>query len=104
MLDAGLYRSSSSSLANPLHLLLKKKDDWRIYGDYRRPNKITVPDRYSIPHLYDFIHNLEECTIFTTLGLTGAYHQIPLAEEDRPKTAMITPFRLFAYNVMPFGL
>jgi len=34
-----------------------------------------------------------------------AFHQIPVAEEDRPKTAVITvSIWTFEYNVMPFGL
>lgn len=104
MLDAGMCRPSSSPWANPLHLVPKKGGEWRICGDYRRLNKVTIPDRYPIPHLHDFVHNLEGCTTFTTLDLTRAYHQIPVAEEDRPKTAVITPLGLYEYNVMPFGL
>jgi len=85
-----------------MYLVPKKKGDWRIYDDYRR-NKVQVPGRYPIPHLHDIAY-LEDCTIFTTIDLIRVYHQIPVTEEDRPKTAMITLFGLFEYNMMPFGL
>lgn len=87
-------------------MLMRQKRDksWRICGDYRRLNRMTLPDRYPVPHLRDFTHKLNNCTIFTTLDLERAYFNIPMAEEDRKKTALITPFGLYEFNVMPFGL
>lgn len=104
LVKIGICRPSKSPWSSALHVVSKENGSDRACGDYRRLNSVTTPDRYPIPNIQDFTINLHNCKIFSKIDLTRAYHQIPVYEPDIPKTAIITPFGLFEYIRMPFGL
>ena len=48
MKAAGLIQRSSSTWSSHLHSAKKSEGFWCPYGDYRRLNTVTVPDRYFV--------------------------------------------------------
>ena len=79
------------------------KTQWQPCGDYRRLNDITTPDRYPILHVQDFTSHLVGTTIFSKIDLVRAYHHL-LKKSNIAKSATVTPFSLFEFCRMPFGL
>jgi hypothetical protein len=80
----------------------KKDGSWRPCGDYRHLNMITTPDKYPLPNMQDLSNGLDGCSVFSKVDLVKGYHQILVAPEDIPRTAIITPFGLFEYLFPPF--
>ena len=101
---AGIIRRADSPWASPLHMVQKSDGSWRPCGDYRRLNNVTRPDRYPLPNIRDFTNNLRGCKFFSKLDLVKGYNQVPMSEADICKTAIVTPFGLFEFLYMPFGL
>ena len=82
----------------------KKDGSWRIVGDYRWLNSVTIPDNKSIPNALDFVNICHDKIIFSTLDLERVYQQIPVAPEDVHKTAFTSPFGNYEYLVIKQGL
>ena len=109
LVDLGVCYRGKSEWASPLMVAQKPCSSpcscaenfpcggWRVCGDYRRLNNATIDDKYPVKSLTDFTTNLHGKTIFSKVDLLKGYHQIPVAEADIGKTAVITPFGLFIF-------
>jgi hypothetical protein len=100
----GFIRPSSSRFAAPTLFAKKKDGPDRICHDYRRLNAITIKNRHPIPRINTILDRLAGARYCSNLDLRGAYNLIRIRAGDEWKTAFRTPFGLFEYLVMPFGL
>ena len=64
----------------------------------------TKRDMYPPPHMEDLLAQLAGKKVFSKLDLRKGYYQVPVAPQDVPKTAVISPCGLYEFLRMPFGL
>ena len=72
--------------------------------DYRQLNAKTRKDAFPLPRIEESLDALTGAHWFSTMDLASGYHQVPVAVGDHAKTAFCTPFGLFEWQRMPFGL
>jgi len=104
LVDLGFVRPSSSSFASPVLLVKKADGSWRMCVDYRAVNAATSKNSYPLPRVDELFEQLAGAQYFTKMDLHSGYWQIEVEEVDRHKTAFITRYGLYEWNVMPFGL
>jgi len=84
-MEQGICRPSSSTCAIHFIRYLNQTN----YENYAL-NAITIPDRYPLLHIQDFIASLHilDKNIFSKIDLVKTYYQVPMAKEDIHKTAI----------------
>ncbi|MDY6929942.1 MAG: RNase H-like domain-containing protein [Pseudomonadota bacterium] len=101
-----ITKIESSAWATPIVVAMKSDGQTpRLCGDYRltlNPRLRRCSSTTMEPE--DFMKMLLGCTVFSKIDLADAYLQIPLAPESRHLTTINTPWGLYQYNYLPFGL
>ena len=65
---------------------------------------LTKPDRYPVPHSHDISAKLHGKSTFPRLEFVKAFNHTPMNAGDIEKTAVATPFGLYEWLYMSFGL
>ena len=71
---------------------------------YRKLNAKTRLDAQPIPCIQDILDSLGGQQWFSTLDMSKAYHQGYIADQSRHLTAFTTPWALYEWIRIPFGL
>ena len=94
----------STWLANSV--LVPKKSTYiqRMCIDYTTLNKHCPKDNFSLPRIDQIIDSTTGCSRLSFLDAYSGYQQIRMKKEDEEKPSFITPYGVFCYTTMPFGL
>lgn len=104
LLDAGIIRESESPFASPIVVVKKKNGSIRLCIDYRKLNNQTIRDAYALPNIEDTFAALTGSKWFSVMDLKSGYYQVEVDEEDKYKTAFVTPMGFWEFNRMPQGV
>jgi len=100
----GIIEPTASPWASNVVLVRKKDGSLRFCVDYRRLNAITYKDSYPLPLIDNCLNALAGSSWFSTFDLRSGYYNIPIADENRDKSAFLTRKGCHRFTVMPFGL
>ncbi|KAL4272776.1 hypothetical protein GQ457_13G014740 [Hibiscus cannabinus] len=87
LLDRGFIRPSTSPWGAPVLFVKKKDESFRMCIDYRQLNKMTVKNKYPLPHIEDLFDQLEGATVFSKIDMRSGYYQLKVREQDVLMTA-----------------
>jgi hypothetical protein len=104
--NAGFIREIKTStwVSNPVIIPKKNTDVRHVCVDYTSLNKHCPKDSFPLPRIDQIIDSTTGCARLSFVDAHSGGNQIKLKVEDEEKMAFITPYGVFCYQVMPFGL
>jgi hypothetical protein len=67
-------------------------------------NKACPKVPYPLPRIDQIVDSTAGCETLSFFDAYSGYHQIKMKESDQLVTSFITPFGMYCYTTMPFGL
>ena len=105
MLESGFISSSNSPYLSPVVMVCKKDGKLHFWVGFRQIIAAIVKDTHPLPRTDDHLDVLHDDCWFSTLDLKSGYWQVPIHEEDKPKTVFQTSgVQLYEFNQVLFGL
>lgn len=104
MLAQGIIEEIRSPWHNHIVVVLKPDDSIRLCIDFRKMNTVSVFHAFPMPNIDETIEKIGNAKFMSTLDITKRYWQILTVKADRVKMAFGTPWGIYQFTRMPFGL
>jgi hypothetical protein len=104
LLDKGFIHPSSLPWGCPALFVSKKDKGRRLCVDYRPLTAVTIKNKYPLSHIDILFDQLAGGQVFYKIDVRSGYHQIKTRDEDIPKIAFSTRYKLYEYLIMSFRL
>lgn len=104
MLSTEVIVPAQSYWTSSIFIAPKKDGTPRFCVDYRKLNKVNIPDSYQILRIDDCVDSFGDNTVHSALDANWGYYQMPIAYEDRDKKTFVTHWGSFRWLRMSFGL
>ena len=102
--ESGWIRKSKSPWAAGITFAAKKNGEQRMCIDFRQLNLRIKDQRWTIPTINELLERFKNKKIMSSLDLKSGCWNIEVEEKDREKLAFLTPFGLYEWNRMSFGV
>ena len=100
-----IYPVEETDWASPMVVVVKKNGTIRICIDPSKTlNEHLVNHHFLVPVIDQLLANFAGKNCFSTRDLRGAYQQLAIDEKSQPLLTMNTPFGLYRYRTLPFGI
>ena len=99
-----IIEKSTSEWNAPLVPVQKPSGRIRWCVDYRALNSRTIKDTHPIGSCLDSLSRLSRSRIYSVIDGEGAFHSVPIDPKCRHLTAFSSPFGVYHFKYMPFGL
>ena len=103
MVSDEVLELSDSQYLNPLCVVMKADNTVIITVDARVLNSRCEPDYFHNRNIDQLLYKVAGSKYFTSIDLSAAFWQIPLAEEYRDMTAFLHNGKQYRFTRTPFG-
>lgn len=104
MLARNIIEESWSPWKSPTVVVPKPDGAIRICINFCKVNSISFFDAFPKPNIEEMLEKIGQAKFISTLDLMKGYWQIPMVPEDKMKTTFGTPWDLYQFTQIPFGL